>query len=315
MPDDVHPQIRSMMEKARQIGLPKVQDLTTEAARDLFERLGAARRAEFPPPEVASVENTTTGLGFGHVPVRIYQGAVAEQTPAIVFFHGGGHVIGSLETHDTVARYLALAAACTVISADYRMGPEHPFPAAVEDAFDATRWVVAHARQLGIDPAKVAVCGDSAGGNLAAVVALMARDAGVFELCAQVLVYPVIDYRGGTPTHARYGEGYGVLETATVDWFMARYLPDPADRDDWRAVPRNANSLANIAPALVLAAECDVLSEEVRAYAASLRSAGNPVTYLEFEGMTHGFFSYLGQVDDAERAHRVVASFLKDIWA
>jgi len=314
MPDDVHPQIQAIIDRTVELGIPKVRNLSTQAARTLFENMSAARREDYPPPDVLKVENTSTGPGYGHVPVRIYRTSTEARAPVIVFYHGGGHVFGSLETHDTAARFLARTTGCTLVSVDYRMGPEHPFPAAVEDAYDAALWVADHADALRIDPARLAVCGDSAGGNLAAVVALMARDNAAFSISAQVLIYPVIDYRGGTPTYARYGKGYGVLEADTVSWFMERYLPDPELRGDWRATPHNAASHTDLPPALILTAECDVLREEGRDYAALLKAADVVVEHVEFRGMIHGFFGYLGLVDDAERAHLVSAQFLKTIW-
>ncbi|WP_137701778.1 alpha/beta hydrolase [Marimonas lutisalis] len=314
IPEDVHPQVRAMLEKMAELGIPKVHDLSTAAARDLVEQLAAARLDSYPPPEVAEVVNTTTGPGFGHVPLRIYRASDEANAPAIVFFHGGGHVFGSLDSHDSAARYLARATGATVVSVDYRMGPEYPFPAAAQDAYDATRWVAARADTLGLDPAKLAVCGDSAGGNLAAVVALMAQAEGEVALAAQVLVYPVIDYRGGTPSHTRYAQGYGILEADTVKWFMDRYLPDAAQRDDWRACPRNAPSHAGLAPALLVTAECDVLHDEGIAYGAKLKSAGVEVEHVDYPGMIHGFFTQLGLVDDAERSHHDIARFLFTCW-
>ena len=273
-----------------------------------------AAREDYPPPPVAQVEDRSTGADYGDVPVRIYRTTADEKAPVIVFYHGGGHVIGSLESFDTVARFLALKTQCTLVSVDYRLAPEHPFPAAVEDCYAATRWVADHATDLKVDPKRLAVCGDSAGGNLATVVALMARDSGAFAVSAQALIYPVIDYRGGTASYERFGQGYGVLETATVAWFMERYLPDSSQRDDWRACPRNAHSMAGLPPTLMLTASCDVLYDECVAYAAQLRAAGVPVEHVDFPGMVHAFFNYLGAVDDAERAHEAVAGFLNGVW-
>lgn len=315
MPDDVHPQIQAILDRAQELGLPKIQDLTTAQARALIEKLSAARNDNYPPPEVLEVENASTGPGYGHVPVRIYRTTDSSSAPVIVFYHGGGHVFGSLETHDTAARFLALRAGCTLVSVDYRMGPEHPFPAAVDNAFDAARWVADHAEKLRIDPDRICLCGDSAGGNLATVAALLARDTGAPKPCAQVLIYPVTDYLGGTASYDKYGEGYGVLEARTADWFRERYLPDPAHHSDWRAAPRRAESLSGLPPTLVLTAECDILVDEGTDYARSLEAAGVAVNLIEFKGMIHGFFGYLGMVDDAERAHQEIAGFLKRIWA
>ena len=299
-----------MLERTAELGIPKVHTLQTGAARDLFEQMAAARRDSYPAPEVAEVRTESTGPGFGHVPVRIYKPTASTDGTAIVFFHGGGHVFGSLDSHDTAARFLARETGATVVSVDYRMGPEHPFPAAIEDGYDATRWVSAKAESLGVDPARLVVCGDSAGGNIAAVVALMAQSDDEISLAAQVLVYPVIDYRGGTASFDRYAEGYGILEGSTVAWFMDRYLPDPATRDDWRANPGLAPSHAGLPPALVLTAECDVLHDEGIAYCAQLEAAGVVTEHINYPGMIHGFFVQLGLLDDAEKAHADIARFL-----
>lgn len=314
MPKDVHVQIQAIIDRTNAMGIPCVQNLECSAARAQVERLSAARRETYPPPKVHEVENTTTGPGYGHVPVRIYRMSSAEQEPALVFFHGGGHVICSVDTHDTMARFLARTVGCTVISVDYRMAPEHPFPAAVEDSYDATRWVADHARALRIDAGKVAVCGDSAGANLAAVVALMACDRNECKVSAQVLVYPVIDYRGGTASFRQYAKGYGSLEADTAAWFMEHYLPVPSSRDDWRACPANASSHAGLPPALIITAECDVLRDEGVGYAEQMKTSGVDVQHVEFKGMTHGFFGFLGLVDDAASAHEVVSAFLQRVW-
>lgn len=315
MPDDVHPQIQAVLDRLAELGIPKVQDLSTKAARDLVEQLTVARLEAYPPPDVLSVENRSTGAGYNHVPVRIYRTTDDAAAPVIVFFHGGGHVICSLDTHDTAARFLARACGATLVSVDYRMAPEHPFPAPLEDAYQSARWVADHAADLQIDTTRIALCGDSAGGNLAAVVALMARDSRDFLVSAQALVYPVVDCNGGTPSYARYGTGYGVLEADTVTWFMDRYLPDAAQRNNWQASPIKADSLAGLPETLVLTAECDVLHDEGVDFAARLKAAGVPMEHAECPGMIHGFFTYLGQVDDAEQAHRTVAGFLKRVWS
>lgn len=314
MPDDVHPQIQAIIDRTHALGIPCLQHLKYGAARAQVEELATARRESYPSPEVHEVENSTTGPGYGHVPVRIYRISQSENAPALVFFHGGGHVVCSLDTHDTMARFLARTAGCTVISVDYRMAPEHPFPAAVEDSYDAARWVADHAALLRIDADRIGVCGDSAGANLATVVALLARDRAEVSLSAQVLVYPVIDYRGGTGSFEQYAKGYGSLEADTITWFMEQYLPDPSMRDDWRACPANATSLAELPPALVITAECDVLRDEGAEYAQQLKASGVNVQQVEFQGMTHGFFGFLGLVDDAARAHETVGAFLQDVW-
>ena len=303
-----------MMDRMAELNIPKLQALSTADARALVEALAQSRSKDTKPPEMAEVETLSTGAGYGHVPVRIYRAMADRPAPVIMFYHGGGHVVGSLDSYDLTARHLARTAQCTLVSVDYRMAPEHPFPAAVEDSYDATRWVAEQADMLGVDPATLIVCGDSAGGNLAAVVAQMARDRGELAIAGQALIYPVTDYAGGTGSYDRYGEGYGVLETATVQWFRNRYVPSAADLADSRASPARAETLEDLPPALVLTAECDVLRDEGAAYARALSAAGVPTDYVEYRGMVHGFFGYLGMVDDAAAAHATVAEFARDIW-
>lgn len=315
MPQDLTPQMNAVLDAIAEAGIPKVHTLAPQPARDLIEALSAARLEKYPSPQVHSVETRSTGPGYGHVPVRIYRPSDAANLPVVVFYHGGGHVFGSLDTHDTPCRYLCREAGCAVVAVDYRMGPEHPFPAAVEDSYDATRWVSDRASVLGLDASRLAVAGDSAGGNLAAVVALMARDSGDLPISAQVPIYPVVDYRGGTPSHERYGTGYGVLEKDTVAWFRTHYFAADADMDDWRGAPHLATHHGDLPPALILTAECDVLKDEGVAYAKQLSDAGVAVEHVDYKGVVHGFFGYLGLVDEAEQAHAKVAEYLTRIWA
>lgn len=314
MPDDVHPQIQALIDKAAQAGLLGLPELGVVAGRAQAEAVSQAGRARFPGPDMLRVEMATTGEAFGNVPVRVYTPNERDKSPAIVFYHGGGHVICSLDTHDTIARNLAARSGAKVISVDYRLAPEHPFPAAVDDSFAALQWVMENAATLGINPAQIVLCGDSAGANLAAVTALAARDADLPALAAQVLIYPVVDYRGGTASYERFGQGYGTFGAETMQWFLERYLPDPAHHDDWRASLRNAHLCADLPPAYVLVAQCDVLHDEGEEFARLLQDAGVKVTFEDFAGMTHGFFGTLGQVDAAEAAHVSVAAFLRSIW-
>ena len=309
MPKDVHPQIQTLLDAMAALNLPALQTLSVQDARAMFESFADKRRESYPSPHVNAVIDTDTGPTHGNIPIRIYRPNSDTAAPAIVYFHGGGHVIGSLNSYDTVARTLANTCNATVISVEYRMAPEHVFPAAPNDCFTATQWVTQNAEILKIDPTKVAVCGDSAGGNLATVVALLARDASL-SIAAQILIYPVIDYRGGTASFERYATGYGGLEAETVTWFMDHYLPEPATRDDWRACPRNAN-LSGLPPTLLITAECDVLHEEGSTYGEQLQAAGVLVEHVNYKGMIHGFFNYLGLTDDAQNAHQAVADFLK----
>ncbi|MDW8470228.1 MAG: alpha/beta hydrolase [Burkholderiales bacterium] len=242
----------------------------------------------------------------GPIPVRAYRPQGADdgaRLPALVYFHGGGWVIGDLDTHDVVCRTLANGARCAVFSVEYRKAPEAPFPAAVEDAIAATAWVAANAAALGADAARLAVGGDSAGGNLAAVTALAARDAGAPNLVLQLLIYPATDQRMGHASIERNGEGY-LLTKAAMRYFRGHYLPRESDWLDWRASPLLAPRLAGVAPAFVLTAGYDPLLDEGRAYAERLRGEGVAVEYRCYEGMVHGFIT-MGRV--LEAAHAALA--------
>ena len=222
----------------------------------------------------------------GGLRVRIYRPSAEGPLPALVYFHGGGWVVGSLDSHDPVCRRLARQTPCVVVSVDYRLAPEHPFPAAVEDAWAATTWVAGAAATLGADPARVAVGGDSSGGNLAAVVARRARDRGL-PLALQVLVYPVIDHDLDSPGYLEHGVGLN-LTTAKMAWYWEQYLSG-ADGADPDASPLRATDLRGVAPALVQTAEYDPLRHEGEAYAGLLEAAGVPVTLTRYDGQIHGF--------------------------
>jgi acetyl esterase len=246
------------------------------------------------------VNRTVPGPG-GAIPVRIYIPQAPQPLPALVYFHGGGWVRGSLQTHDVLCRMLANAAACAVVSVDYRMAPEHRFPAAVEDAEAVTRWVAEHGREIGVDPSRLAVGGDSAGGNLAAAVALSLRDAGGPTLSFQVLIYPVTDFNFDTPSYVDNGEGY-LLTRGAMQFYWRAYLADEVHGQDQRASPLRARSHADLPPALVITAEFDPLRDEGRAYAERLRGAGTSVELREYPGVIHGFFGSPGILDIARQA-------------
>jgi acetyl esterase len=283
--------------------------MTPQAARDQMAAMSAARGGE--PAAIARVENRNIPGPAGEIPVRIYWPNEDGVRGAYCYYHGGGHVIGSLDTHDKTARNLCAGSGCVVFSVDYRMGPEDKFPASVEDSWAALLWLADNAASIGVDPARLAVGGDSAGGNLAGVVALMARDAGGPALKLQSLVYPVGDYTLTTESYATYGEGYGVLTATAMKWFQDHYLNDVSEADDWRASPLKAASMAGVAPALIIAAGCDVLYDDGVEYEKQLKAAGVPVEYELYPGMIHGFFSMAPDVDDAVAAQKHVSEALR----
>lgn len=305
----LHPQILKAIEAMHRAGLKPIESLSPDEARRQMEETAQSRKAEALP--VARVENREIPGPAGPIRVRLYWPEAGSSegggpVPAIAYYHGGGHVIGSLDTHDLIARNLCHGAGALVMSVDYRMGPEHRFPAAVEDSFAALEWLHANAAGLGADPDRLGVHGDSAGGNLAAVTALLARDRGGPRLRLQSLVYPVADYTLGARSYETYAEGYGLLTRAAMQWFQRHYLRSPEDAEDWRASPIRAPSLAGVAPAIVVTAECDVLHDDGANYAEALRRAGVPVEYREYPGMIHAFFGMVPAVDDAMSAQRAV---------
>jgi len=280
----------------RQANRPDYSTLSPAEARKLYKETRGAVTPK--PPEMSEVDNLAAPGPRGPIPLRYYRPAGApkkDMLPVLVFCHGGGWVIGDLDTHDVVCRTLSNEGRCAVVSVDYRMGPEAKFPAAVDDALAAVQWVASEAKALRIDPARLAVGGDSAGGNLAAVASLLARDAGNQpKIAYQLLIYPATDMHMTTASHGRYGEGHLLTRTA-MDWFQAQYLNGSKDREDWRASPLRAASLNGLPPAYVLVAGHDPLRDEGEAYAMALKQAGVPVVFREFPGQIHGFIT-LGKV-------------------
>jgi acetyl esterase/lipase len=304
----IDPQVEAYLERLKALGVPPIQELTPEQARANF---AASIEPLFGPVDaVASVEDRETDDG---VPVRIYRpDDSAEPAPALVFFHGGGWVVGSIATHDGIARALANRAGCVVVSVDYRVAPEHRFPVAIDDAWSATRWVLANADELGIDPARVAVGGDSSGGNLAAVVARRARDAGL-PLVLQLLVYPVTDHSFDTGSYAEFVEGYSLTREG-MRWYWSHYLGD-GDGSDPDASPARAAELAGLAPAFVATAELDPLRDEGEAYARRLEEAGVPTTLVRYDGMIHGFLRMPAAIDRAGDALDDLSGVLSDAFS
>ncbi|WP_219471449.1 alpha/beta hydrolase [Nonomuraea rhizosphaerae] len=292
-----------------------------DAMSALFPDVGAkvtdpveARRiiAEMPPMESEPVEiGRVEELVAGTVPVRVYrpEGEPADR-PVVVYFHGGGFTICTLDTHDNICRMLCAGAGAVVVSVDYRLAPEHPYPAAVEDAHAATAWVHEHARELGADPAKLVVAGDSAGGNLATVTCLKARDEGGPPILFQVLVYPCTDAAQNRPSYEENGEGY-FLTKANMRWFWDCYQPDPARRAEPYSSPINAD-VSGLPPALVLTAEHDPLRDEGEAYAARLKDAGVETELVRYDGMFHAFFGLGALLPAAQEAADKVCTTIKE---
>jgi acetyl esterase len=292
----LHPGAQNVLDLIAEAGRPPFEQLSVPEARDAYRN---SRKALQPDPiEIAEVRNLTMPGPAGEIPLRLYRGepaAAGKPQPVLVFFHGGGWVIGDLESHDTICRELAHRARITVISVDYRLAPEHRFPAAVEDAIAATQWVSDHADELGVDVDRLAVGGDSAGGNLAAVVALNARDTNGAAIRKQVLVYPVTDFDINTKSYQEMSDNPPVRRDTMV-WFMDHYVPDLSERTDWRAAPLRATDHAGLPPAFVLTAGYDPLCDEGRAYAKALEAARTPCRYICYEGQIHGFLN-MGRVN------------------
>jgi len=289
------PMLQMMTDQARQgEARPSMREGGLEAARAGYDAIAAAG-GESPP--LKSVDDRTIPGPAGEIAIRVYTPADVEGgeagLPIIVFFHGGGFTIGSLTSHDPVARQLCAQAEAIVVSVDYRLAPEHRFPAAVEDAFAATQWVGEHGRELGGDPTRLAVCGDSAGGNLAAVACLLARDAGGPAIAFQALIYPTTDSSKEYPSFVENGESI-FLSSDTMRWFYEQYTTSPADNLDWRLSPILAEDLANLPPALIITAGFDTLRDEGEAYGEALRAAGNDVTVRRYDTMTHVFIQLWG---------------------
>jgi acetyl esterase/lipase len=293
----IDPQIQTVLDQMEDIGFPGLSSLPVEQARAALALMGAGRADAV--EDVARIEDVEIPGPAGAIPARAYVPATAGTPPVVVYYHGGGWVLGGLDSYDGTCRALANASGAAVVSIDYRLAPEHPFPAAVDDAWAALEWVAANAAELGADPARLAVAGDSAGGNLAAVVALQARDGGSPPLRGQLLVYPVTDATMSHPSIEENASGY-FLTKADMEWFYGHYAPDRPD--DWRLSPLAAPDLAGVAPALVLTAEYDPLRDEGEAYARRLADAGVPVDLVRKDGLIHGFFGMVADVDQARDA-------------
>jgi acetyl esterase len=308
----LHAQAKAVIDLVIKSGRPSYHQLSPKDARQVYRDTRAASTP--PAPEVGAVKDLTADGPAGPIPVRLYRPTGVPATtalPALVFFHGGGWVIGDIETHDVLCRQLAAGAGISVVAVDYRLAPEHRFPAAIDDAWAATRWVAAHAAELGIDAGRLAVGGDSAGGNLATVVALLARDRGGPSIALQTLIYPVTDVGAESQSYADFADGF-MLTRELMRWFIAHYLAGTHDGVDWRVSPLRAPSLAGVAPALVVTAGFDPLRDEGDAYARKLREAGVRVDTICYGGMIHGFAPMGRLIETGNRAVAHIAATLRE---
>jgi acetyl esterase len=307
----LHPQTRAFLDLVEKRGLPPTHKLSVVDARQFYrDRRGFTQP---PAPDVADVRGLEALGPHGAIPLRLFRALgtqPSEILPVLVYFHGGGWTIGDLDTHDTLCRELCNQTRCAVVSVDYRMGPEHRFPAAVDDCIAATRWVFDHAYEFNIDGARMAVGGDSAGGNLAAVVSIDARDQHGPPIVFQLLIYPATDQHRNAPSHTENGQGY-LLTTDTMDYFAANYMDSKAHYADWRASPLLHPNLGSLPPAVIITAGFDPLRDEGAEYAKRLTEAGNRTSYVNFPRQIHGFISMGRILDESHTAVALCASELR----
>lgn len=300
-------QAQTLLEKIEASGIPPLHTLPVEEARQAMSDLFGRKKN---PAPVHQVEDRDISGPSGSIPVRIYTPEGSGPFPALVYFHGGGWVLGSIETHDPICRELAQSVGCVVISVDYRLAPEHPFPMPLEDCYAAVSWVARHATEIQCDAQRIAVGGDSAGGNLAAAVALTARDRGGPPLAFQLLIYPVTDYAFDTDSYQENGYGYFLTKDMMI-WFWQHYLSNKDHGLCPQASPLRAERVSGLPPALVVTAEFDPLRDEGAAYAELLQAAGVPVVYRCYAGMIHGFLGLTSMLDTAAQAMAETAAALR----
>ena len=301
----IHPQLQALLLASR--GQPVLADVSVEVARAQI----VARTASRPRgPQIAEVRDLKIPGLMGDIPLRLYR--PDRPTGVAVVFHGGGWMIGSLDSFDATARHLACDSGLAIVGVDYRLAPEHPFPAAVDDAWTATQWVAANGDALAVDSSRMVVLGESAGGNLAAVVALMARDAGAPRICLQVLVYPAVDARLQGPALEQFAEGYLQTKRDVLHAFRTYGLGSVVEASDWRLSPLLASSHAGVAPALIISAEADAMREDSEAYARRLLECGVRCSHVRYQSMLHLFFGMRGMLWEAQLAQKQAAAAMHD---
>ena len=312
MPVTLDPDAAAVFKAFQEAGRPPYETVSPAEARELYLKARFVSNPE--PPELASVEPLTIPSPAGSIHARVYTPTRLRTAnglaPGLVFFHGGGWVIGDLDSHDVVCRKLADEGELMVVSVDYRLAPEHKFPAAVDDAIASTKWIAENAKQFGIDASRLMVGGDSAGGNLAAVVAISARDGNGPDIAGQLLIYPAIDFAMTHPSH-KEPETSILLTHSVIRWFSDHYLNGAADVHDWRASPARAKTLIGLPPAYVLTAGADPLRDEGDEYARRLKEAGVAVTHRTFPGQFHGFFTMGKLLQQANVAAGEIGVWLK----
>jgi acetyl esterase len=305
------PQVKVLLDQIAAAAGPKLHTLAPADARRLTANMFRV------PPERAEkvfrVENRKIPGPVGSIPIRVYTPQGSGPFPVLVFFHGGGWVICDLDSHDGPCRALTNKVGCVTVSIDYRLAPEHKFPAGVEDCFAATNWVAEHASELNVDANRLAVGGDSAGGNLSAVIAQLARDAGGPKIAFQLLIYPATEAELDTYSHKNFTDYF--LTSEDIKYFWGHYLRSPADRKDPRVAPALAKTLKGLPPALIITAEFDPLRDEGEAYGEKLRAAGVPANVTRYEGMIHGFFSMYDVLDKGKQAIDESAAALRAAFA
>ncbi|AUV80471.1 alpha/beta hydrolase [Salinigranum rubrum] len=304
MAAEPHPDIQELLDQLAAMGVPDFADLSVDGARSLIVDLFTVD--EGLRDEVGGVQDLEIAGPNGGVPIRVYRPGGGGPHPVVVYSHGGGWVVGNLDTHDQGCRALCNAGDCVVVSVDYRLAPEHPFPAPVEDCYAATEWVADHGDLLGADTDRLVVAGDSAGGNLSAAVALLARERGGPDVAHQYLVYPVTNHAFDTDSYTENAEGY-FLTRAGMEWFWDHYLETDVDGLNPLASPLRARDLSDLPPATVVTCGFDPLRDEGRAYAGRLEAAGVDVTHHHHEEMIHGFFGMLAE-PDLPQAREAVAT-------
>jgi acetyl esterase len=306
------PQVKILLGMLETMGRISYRQITPPGARAQFVEL--CRHTGKSAAVDVTAHDLSVPTPSGRLRVRLYRPAAAASVPmpALVYFHGGGWCMGDIDTHDPICRQLSAEAQCAVLSVDYRLAPECRFPAAVEDSFDALRFAVAESASLGLDPARIAIGGDSAGGNLATVSAIRARDTGI-PLAAQVLIYPATDVAGRHASQEDYAEGFA-LTRESITWFVDNYI-DVAARQDWRASPLYAPDLSGLPPTLIIVGEFDPLVDQNRRYAERLRAAGTAVDLHVYPGMIHGFLNMGGVLDAADHAVMQSARLLRQVFA